>query len=156
MLPVAHAEWSFMAWISGLDRGYIFSLSLLYKLRHTCTHRGHTVCIHVAVLTRAHVCPCSPSCHETSVSPRSPVCFQAIVCSLSISVRPAVHKSHFGNCWVYRTFLHGYRGRKISSSEKALRGFQTGWDKDWSIYTSRRCFTLSMDGCLGSVRVYCC
>ncbi len=65
--------------------------------------------------------------------------------------RPAVDTSHFGNCWVYRTFLHGYRGRKISSSEKALRGFQTGWDKDWSIYTLRGCFTLVLDGCLRRV-----
>lgn len=152
ILPVAHSDKRFMAWISELDVGYCFSLYLTLTL--ACSHRGHAVCVHVAMLTHARVCPCSHSCHETSGLPRSPVCFQAIVCSLSISVRPAVDTSHFGNCWVYWTFLHGYRGRKISSSEKALRGFQTGWDKDWSIYTSRRCFTLSMDGCLCSVRVY--
>lgn len=142
MLPVAHAEWSFMAWISGRDRGYIFSLSLLYTQTHWDTRGTHSLRPCVCVDTCPCVCPRSHSCHENSASPRSPVCFQATVCSLSISFRPAVDTSHFGNCWVYRTFLHGYWGRTISSSEKALRGFQTGWDKDWSIYTSRRCFTL--------------
>lgn len=108
-LPGAQVEWSFMERISGLDSGFISSLFE--------TH------LHAHILCPCE-CPCSHSCQKALVSPRSTFfCFQAIVCSFSISVHPAVDTDDFGNCWLYRTFLHGYRGRKISSSEKSSLGF---------------------------------
>lgn len=141
MLPWATAEWSFMERISGRDRGFILSLSLSLRhtriLRDTHTHT-HTVSTHVCVLAVTAVT-------KLWLHPGWPLCFQAIVRSLSIWVRPAVGTNHFGNCWVYRTFFSMATGeRNISSSGK--KSSQTGRDKDWSIYTWRRC-------CLRSGRV---
>lgn len=115
MLPWATAEWSFMERISGRDRGFIRSLSLLDTHIYSGTHT-HSVSTHVCVLAVTAVT-------KLWLHSGWPFCFQAIVRSLSIWVRPAVGTNHFGNCWVYRTFFCMATGeRNISSSGKKLSG----------------------------------
>lgn len=140
IFPQAPAEWSFIEQISGLDRGLIFSLFYTHTLS-TC----RCPC----------VCPRRHSCHEAPVSPRSTRGFQAIVCSLSISAHPAVDTSHFGNCWVYRTFLHGCRGRRISSSGKKLSGACRQAETGIGQFTPREGFLFFLRSCWTAVSAGC-
>lgn len=131
--------------------GHSFSLSL----RHTYTERHlrtHMVCVHVSVAACAHVCVLAVTAVEKLwFHPGRPFAFRPLCAPFQFQSAPRWIQATLETAEYIELFCTASEEKKINSSGKALWGFQTGRDKHWSIYTSRRCFTLVLDGCLSRV-----
>lgn len=130
-----------MEWISGIDRGFIFSLSL-YTQRHTCTHT-HTLSPCVCVLAVTAVT-------KLWFHPVRPLAFRPPCDPFQFQSAPRWIQTILETAECIELFCMASEAEKnqLIIKKKALWVFQTGFYKDWSIHTWRRC-------CLRSASLQC-